>query len=98
MKKPVETRGSGDYAKVLGGVSELLDAARRASARVVNSLMTSTYWEIGRRVVEHEQAGQKRADFGEEGVRYLSADYTGRFGRGLVPAQLAAMRHFDLTF
>jgi len=106
MKKPVEkrtgtlveTRGSGDYAKVLAGVTELLDAARRASARVVNSLMTATYWEIGRRIVEHEQAGQKRAGYGEEVVRNLSADLTRRFGRGFGPAQLAAMRQFHLTF
>src|SRR5213082_468544 len=106
MKKPVEkrtgtlveTRGSGDYAKVLAGVTELLDAARRASARVVNSLMTATYWEIGRRIVEHEQAGQKRAGYGEEVVRNLSADLTRRFGRGFGSAQLAAMRQFHLTF
>src|SRR5437773_741281 len=98
MKKPVETRGSGDYAKVLAGVTELLDAARRASARVVNSLMTATYWEIGRRIVEHEQAGQKRAGYGEEIVKKLSADLTRRFGRGFGPAQVAAMRQFHLTF
>src|SRR5437762_5597459 len=98
MKKPVETRGSGDYAKVLAGVTEVLEAARRASARVVNSLMTATYWEIGRRIVEHEQAGQKRAGYGEEVVRNLSADLTRRFGRGFGSAQLAAMRQFHLTF
>src|SRR6267378_3799180 len=98
MKKPVETRGSGYYAKVLAGVTELLDSARRASARVVNSLMTATYWEIGRRIVEHEQAGQKRAGYGEEVVRNLSADLTRRFGRGFGPAQVAAMRQFHLTF
>lgn len=40
-----------DYNAVLTGVVELLDAARRASARVVNSLMTATYWEVGRRIV-----------------------------------------------
>ena len=67
MKKPVEkrtgtlveTRGSGDYAKVLAGVTELLEAARRASARVVNTLTTATYWEIGRRIVESN--GKSRA-------------------------------------
>jgi len=106
MKKPVakrtgtslETRESGDYGKVLAGVTELLDGARRASARVVNSLMTATYWEIGRRIVEHEQAGQKRAGYGEEVVKKLSADLTRRFGRGFGPAQVASMRQFHLTF
>ena len=51
-----------DYDSVFSGVVEMLDAARRASARVVNTLMTATYWEIGRRIVEHEQAGEKRAE------------------------------------
>src|SRR5688572_28742635 len=91
-------RTFGGYNDVLSGVVELLNAARRASARVVNSLMTATYWEIGRRIVEHEQAGQKGAGCGEEVVRNLSADETRRFGRGFGPAQVAAMRQFHLTF
>jgi hypothetical protein len=70
---------------VLSGVVELLDVARRASARVVNTLMTATYWEIGRRIVEHEQAGQKRAGYGEEVVSKFSKDLTQRFGRGFGP-------------
>ena len=98
MGRSLETRGSSDYAKVLAGVTELLEEARRASARVINSLMTATYWEIGRRIVEHEQAGRKRAGYGEEVVKKLSADLTRRFGRGFRPAQVAAMRQFHLTF
>lgn len=87
-----------DYHKVLSGVVDLLDSARRASARAVNRFMTATYWEIGRRIVEHEQAGQKRAGYGEEVVRKLSDDLSRRFGRGFGPAQVAAMRQFHLTF
>jgi predicted nuclease of restriction endonuclease-like (RecB) superfamily len=87
-----------EYGNVLAGVVELLDSARRASARVVNTLMTATYWEIGRRIVEHEQAGQKRASYGEEVVSKFSKDLTQRFGRGFGPAQVAAMRQFHLTF
>ena len=62
-QKAVRAKPS-DYNEVLASVVELLDAARRVSARVVNSLMTATYWEIGRRIVEHEQAGSKRAGYG----------------------------------
>ncbi|MDF5922707.1 hypothetical protein P4133_36070 [Pseudomonas aeruginosa] len=43
------------YAGIHGGIVELLDAARRAAARSVNALMTASYWEIGRRIVEAEQ-------------------------------------------
>jgi hypothetical protein len=86
-----------DYDSVFSGVVELLDAARRASARVVNTLMTATYWEIGRRIVEHEQAGEKRAGYGEELVGKFSRDLTQRFGRGFGPSQVV-MRQFYLTF
>ena len=95
--KPIQHKAA-DYDSVLSGVVELLDVARRASARVVNTLMTATYWEIGRRIVEHEQAGQKRAGYGEEVVIKFSKDLTHRFGRGFGPAQVAAMRQFHLTF
>jgi len=91
-------RTVGGYGEVLSGVVELLDSARRASARVVNSLMTATYWEIGRRIVEHEQAGQRRADYGEELVQHLSKGLTKQFGRGFGVVQLSVMRQFFLTF
>ena len=87
-----------EYTVVLSGVSDLLDAARRASARVVNTLMTATYWEIGRQIVEQEQAGQKRAEYGEELARRLSLDLTKRFGRGFGFSQLKLMRQFYQTF
>lgn len=43
----------------------LLDAARLAAVRSVNAVMTATYWEIGRRIVEFEQGGAERAGYGE---------------------------------
>lgn len=49
-----------NYSGLVGGISELLDAARRASVRTVNAFMTATYWEVGRRIVEFEQGGEKR--------------------------------------
>ena len=61
-----------DCESVILGVGELLDAARRASVRVVNTLMTATYCEIGRRIVEHEQAGENRAGYGEELIEGLA--------------------------
>jgi len=97
-KKQTVGHKAADYENVLSDVVELLNVARRASARVVNSLMTATYWEIGRRIVEHEQAGQRRAGYGEEVVVKFSKDLTQRFGRGFGPAQVAAMRQFHLTF
>ena len=95
--KPIQHKPA-DYDKVLSGVVELLNAARHASARVVNSLMTASYWEIGRRIVEHEQAGEKRAEYGEELVRRFALDLTERFGRGFGFSQVKMMRQFYQTF
>jgi hypothetical protein len=63
------------YAGIHGGIVELLDAARQAAARSVNAL-TASYWEIGRRIVEAEQQGKRRAGYGEQLIERLSADLT----------------------
>ncbi len=91
-KRPVPAVAVADYFGLLGGVSELLEAARRASARTVNALMTATYWEVGRRIVEFEQEGEKRAGYGEELLDRLSVDLESRFGRGFSRRNLQSMR------
>jgi hypothetical protein len=79
---------------MLSGVAGLLEEARRTSARAVNAIMTATYREIGRRIVEFEQGGKNRAGYGEELIARLSADLTARFGRGFGPVNLSQMRKF----
>lgn len=86
------------YDALAGGIRELLEAARRASARVTNAVMTATYWEIGRRIVEFEQGGKDRADYGESVLARLSADLGRRFGRGFSVDNLELMRRFYLSF
>ena len=49
------------YHTILADIVGLLEAARHSAARAVNTVMTVTYWEIGRRVVQWEQGGQERA-------------------------------------
>jgi len=89
---------SNHYAEVLGGITDLLETARRAAARTVNAVMTATYWEIGRRIVEFDQAGSKRAEYGENVIDRLSADLGARFGRGFGRRNLFQMRAFYLTY
>ena len=85
---------SPDYSSVHSGIVVLLESARRAAARSVNALMTATYWEIGRRIVEFEQGGQDRATYGEALIKRLSADLSNRFGRGFSARNLEQMRSF----
>ena len=60
--------------------------------------MTATYWEIGHRIVEHEQGGKARAEYGEELLERLGSDLTARFGRGFSYPNLYKFRHFYLAF
>lgn len=86
------------YVGVHSGIVELLDAARHAAARSVNALMTASYWDIGRRIVEAEQQGRRRAGYGEQLIERLATDLTRRFGRGFSRQNLQQMRSFFLTW
>jgi predicted nuclease of restriction endonuclease-like (RecB) superfamily len=103
MKKPsdrtaAESPATGGYTGLVGNIGELLETARRTSARAVNAVMTATYWEIGRRIVEFEQRGKERAEYGNQLLANLSTDLTTRYGRGFGLAQIRIMRQFFLTY
>ena len=70
------------YALLRDDITRLLETARRASARAVNAAMTATYWLVGRHIVEFEQRGKGRAEYGDALLCRLSADLTRRYGRG----------------
>jgi predicted nuclease of restriction endonuclease-like (RecB) superfamily len=93
-KKTPQLPTGRQYDGLLTSLSELLEQARRTSARVVNTVITATYWEVGRRIVKFEQQGQMRADYGDAVVAQLSVDLTSRFGRGFGPVNLSQMRKF----
>ena len=86
------------YDGLLTGVSELLEQARHAAARSVNQILTATYWEIGRRIVEFEQKGSEKPGYGEEVIDRLAFDLTHRFGRGFSRRNLFLIRSFYLTY
>ena len=98
LSKTISKPPSEEYGGLIGGIAELLEAARRNAARAVNALMTATYWEIGRRIVEFEQQGKDRAGYGEQLLDQLSADLTSRFGRGFGRRNLFQIRAFYLAY
>jgi predicted nuclease of restriction endonuclease-like (RecB) superfamily len=83
---------------MLNRVVGLIDEARRTSARAVNAIMTGTYWSIGRYIVEFEQGGKSRAEYGEELLKRLAADLKNRCGRGFAVDNLQRMRVFYLAY
>jgi len=86
----------GGYGQVLRSMVSLLDEARRTSARAVNVVMTATYWEMGRRIVELDQSGASRAAYGKELLARLAQDLGTRYGRGFSHRNLNLMRSFYL--
>ena len=96
--KPSAPESVEGYEAVLASLVTLLESARRFSARSVNTIMTATYWEIGRRIVGHEQGGKRKAEYGETLLKSLAVDLTARFGRGFGAVNLSHMRKFFLTW
>jgi len=86
------------YDSIVSELSDLIESARRVSARSVNAVMTATYWEIGQRIVESEQRGKKRAGYGEALLERLAADLTAKFGRGFGARNLWLMRRFFVNW
>lgn len=91
-------QGPVGYSHIRAEIVGLLDSARSASVRSVNALMTATYWEVGRRIVEFEQKGKKRAGYGEAVIRQLAKDLTDQFGRGFGVVNLSQMKKFYLAW
>ncbi len=79
-------------------IHEVLTAARARAWRAVNSVMVEAYWEVGRIIVEEEQAGKHRADYGKHILEGLSGRLGADFGRGYDQSNLRNMRAFFLKY
>ena len=86
------------YSSIRDALVGLLQSARQTTVRTVNTLMTATYWEIGRRIVVAEQGGKRKADYGDILVKRLGADLSARLGRGFGWRNLFQMRAFYLAW
>lgn len=73
-------------------IKTLLHSARSRAYQSINEIMTKTYFEVGRRIVEEEQKGKSRADYGKELLKNLSNELTKEFGKGFSVANLKNMR------
>ena len=94
-------RRSGDpeeVADLYQRVRTILDESRLRAAHSVNSEMVRAYWLIGQAIVEHEQRGRQRADYGARLIESLADKLTAEFGRGFNARGVWRMREFYLTF
>ena len=79
-------------------IRELLENARKNVAQQVNTQLLTTYWNIGRIIVEYEPQNQIRADYGKQTLRELSKELTREFGKGFSRSNLQNMRAFYLAY
>ena len=79
-------------------IKKILKDARQKAYTAVNSAMVEAYWEIGRRIVEEEQNGKERAEYGKEILQNLSKELTEEFGKGYSYRTLREIRQFYLMF
>ena len=87
-----------NYNNLLDRIANILVEARTKVVREINKAQVLAYWEIGREIVEFEQKGQLRAEYGEELILRLAKDMTKRLGKGFSKSNIFLMRQFYLTY
>lgn len=87
-----------NYKNLLQKISTLLEEARKKTVRQIDTIIVDTYWQVGKSIVEEEQKGKKRAEYGGYLIERLSYDLVRKFGKGFTIANLKNMRQFYLTY
>ncbi|MFN7770474.1 MAG: DUF1016 N-terminal domain-containing protein [Planctomycetaceae bacterium] len=86
------------YEALLDCIHSTFTGGQSRAARAVHLHLLETYWQIGQHIVEFEQQGELRADYGSGLISRLAKDLTVRHGRGFSQSNLKAMRHFYLVY
>ena len=79
-------------------IKQIIAQARQKAYTAINSAMVEAYWQMGRRIVEQEQQGKDRADYGSQLLKSLSKELTAEFGKGFSLGSLYYYRQFYQTF
>ena len=86
------------YKNLLDNIGQTIETARQNAHRAINTELVKANWEIGRRIVEFEQEGQVRAEYGSELLTQLSKDLRIRYGRGFGRRNVLDMRRFYVAY
>ncbi|MEH6640167.1 PDDEXK nuclease domain-containing protein [Vreelandella glaciei] len=86
------------FSSLVSAITQQIEQARGQVRQAVNTAMVQSYWEIGRLIVEHEQQGNRRAEYGKQQLKQLSQQLTERLGKGFDVTNLRNMRQFYHAF
>ena len=98
MSKELDKRDDSLDNKLYNRIEELIELARQKVVSVVNLTMVHTYFEVGRMIVEDEQQGKDRAEYGKKVLINLSSRLNDNFGKGFSVENLDKMRFFYKTY
>lgn len=87
-----------EYTDLLQNIGTALNNGRQKAVNQVNRAIVETNWNIGRYIVEYEQAGHEKAEYGSETLKRLSHDLIERYGKGFGMSNVNKMRKLYLTF
>jgi predicted nuclease of restriction endonuclease-like (RecB) superfamily len=86
------------YGELKAQIGDLLRQGKEQAGRAVNTILVQTYWHVGRHIVEYEQKGNSKAEYGTELLDRLSRDLSAEFGKGFSRSNLFQMRQFFIKF
>lgn len=89
---------SKNYHALISDIRSLLEQGRTKVAQTANTILVQTYWLIGRHIVEFEQNGQEKSEYGSDLLNRLSKDLTQLYGKGFGRSNLFYMRKFYQSF
>jgi predicted nuclease of restriction endonuclease-like (RecB) superfamily len=99
IKSTSLTAGEGkEFSKLLASLQAVILAARQQALRTVDVIQVKTSWSVGHHIVEFEQAGTTRADYGKRLIAQLAEKLTAEFGKGFDASNLRYMRLFYQAF
>lgn len=100
MKKnnKISISNKNNYKNLISDISCILAQSRKIAYQAVNAILTTTYWQIGRQIVEFEQGGKERAEYGAKLLQKLSHDLTKQFGEGFSYRNIRLIRQFYIAF
>lgn len=94
----VSNTADASYTNLLQNIGNVLGKGRQQMATAVNTAMVQTYWNIGRHIVEYEQQGKERADYGSNLINKLSHDLSNLYGKGFSKSNILYIRKLYTTF
>jgi len=97
MKKIADKNFNG-YRELLQNITDIFAKGRHRAFVSVNSILVETYWRIGKEIVEFEQHGRQRADYGTELLNHIARDLNERHGKGFSRSNVYVMRQFYIKY